>query len=343
MKYITKSLCVLLAIAQLLPIVAHAEELSLPVEETIVTDELETEMEEPSIPLYFQNDYPDVRYGNGTIATSGCGITCVAMVARYLTGYDYKPDVLAGYFGGRAENNIARLECACDTLQLPYEKSENWHKTLAALQEGKIAIALMGSNSIFTSGQHFIVLTGLTEDGKILVNDPNRDNYEKWQTKNGLENGFAPGDILCGYSGAWIFDPEAVPEVPFYYCEKAYIGECRYPEISLTSAEIQILARMIWVEARGESAEGQQAIAEIVFNRMVSQDYPNSLLSVIYANGQFNSTPYLSEAEPTQAQYDAIEKALNGPYILPTDVVSFANYMASDDLWGQIGGHYFFY
>lgn len=125
MKYITKSLCVLLAIAQLLPIVAHAEELSLPVEETIVTDELETEMEEPSIPLYFQNDYPDVRYGNGTIATSGCGITCVAMVARYLTGYDYKPDVLAGYFGGRAENNIARLECACDTLQLPYEKSEN--------------------------------------------------------------------------------------------------------------------------------------------------------------------------------------------------------------------------
>ena len=54
----------------------------------------------PEVPLYFQNDYPDQRYGNGTVATSGCGITSLAMVATAMTGYVYRPDELADYFGG---------------------------------------------------------------------------------------------------------------------------------------------------------------------------------------------------------------------------------------------------
>ena len=58
------------------------------------------------VPLFFQTDYPDVRYGSGTVATSGCGITALAMVATYMTGHTYHPDELADYFGGRSENNI---------------------------------------------------------------------------------------------------------------------------------------------------------------------------------------------------------------------------------------------
>ena len=61
------------------------------------------------IPQYFQTDYPDQMYGCGTVASNGCGITCVAMVATYLTGHTYTPDELARYFGGKADNNIARL------------------------------------------------------------------------------------------------------------------------------------------------------------------------------------------------------------------------------------------
>ena len=33
------------------------------------------------IPLYYQTDYPDMRYGAGSIATSGCSVTSLAMVA----------------------------------------------------------------------------------------------------------------------------------------------------------------------------------------------------------------------------------------------------------------------
>ena len=46
-----------------------------------------------------------------------------------------------------------------------------------ALSTGKPVIASMKKGT-FTRGGHFIVLRGITEDGKILVNDPN-DNAKK--------------------------------------------------------------------------------------------------------------------------------------------------------------------
>ena len=97
----------------------------------------------------------------------------------------------------------------------------------------------------------------------------------------------------------------------------------------------------IWLEARGESPEGQQAIAEIVFNRMMTEGYPDTLTGVVYAEGQFRSIEVLDQAEPSQAQYDAIDDALAGPYVLPETVVHFATYPANEYVWGQIGGHIF--
>ena len=133
-----------------------------------------------SVPLYFQTDYPDNLYGGGSIANNGCSVTCLAMVATYLTGHEYLPDELARYFGGVAENNIERLEIGAEAMQLPWEELENFHKALEALREGKIVIALMDSNSLFTETQHFIVLTKIDESGKIWVNDPYEPNYTKW-------------------------------------------------------------------------------------------------------------------------------------------------------------------
>ena len=88
-------------------------------------------------------------------------------------------------------------------------------------------------------------------------------------------------------------------------------------------------------------AEGQQAVAEVVLNRIAADDFPNNLKNVIYAPGQFRSAAYLDEAEPYQAQYDAIERAIYGPYILPEDVVHFATFRTNNNVWGQIGGHIF--
>ena len=296
-----------------------------------------------TVPLYFQTDYPNNMYGSGTIANNGCSVTALAMVATYLTDHEYLPDELARYFGGVAENNIERLENGANAMQLPWEKMENFHRTMEALREGKIVIALMDSLSLFTDNQHFIVLTGFNEDGLIMVNDPYEPNYKKWDMKRAFREGFREGDICYGFSGAWAFDKDAMPEEPFLYYEEDLRGEPRYPDIQLTYEERQLLARVVWVEAQGECAEGQQAVAEVVLNRMASSDFGNTLKGVIYGEGQFRSVPYLDTAEPHQAQYDAIEKAIYGPYILPENVVHFATYPTSSKIWGKIGGHIFCY
>lgn len=294
-------------------------------------------------PQYFQTDYPNVRYGSGTIASSGCSITSVAMVATYLTGHTYLPDKLAGYFGGYGENNVQRLEYASEQLRLPYRRAENIHDVMNALEAGNVAILLMNHLSIFTDSQHFIVLTGLNDDGKIVVYDSYEPNYELWNLKRAFVEGFEVNDILLGYSGGWIYDVSAVPEDPFIYVEEEEEADPRYTGVELTWEEQQLLAKLIWLEARGEPQEGQQAVAEVVLNRLVSGKYGSTISQVIHAEGQFRSVPFLKDAEAWQAQYEAIDRALRGPNVLPIDVVHFATYAENENVWGRIGGHIFCY
>ena len=51
----------------------------------------------------------------------------------------------------------------------------------------------------------------------------------------------------------------------------------------------------------------------------------------------------MDEAMPTQTQYEAIEAALYGPYLIPKEVVFYATYKENDNYWGKIGKHYFCY
>ena len=351
MRYLRKALCCLLAAVLLCGCVLPSYALGI---NSVLEEITDTEGDvsqvavDPDrfteVPLYLQTDYPDTLYGHGTVKSSGCSITSLAMVATYLTGHIYKPDELAAYFGGRAANNMARMEYGSDKLQLPYYKTWYFTETMDALRAGKIAIVLMEEDSLFTESQHFIVLTGLTEDGKILINDPWGPNYDRWELENGFANGFEEGDILCGFSGAWIYDKSAMPDQPYVYREELPSMEnSRYPEVVLTPEERNLLARVVWVESRGESPEGQQAVAEVVLNRMVSEDFPNTMKDVIYAEGQFRSVPKLEEAEPNQTQYDAITRALCGPNVLPMDVFFFATEPTNENVWGTIGGHIFCY
>ena len=296
------------------------------------------------VPLYFQTDYPDVMYANDTLATSGCSMTSLAMVATYMTGHKYSPVEMANWFGGYMGNHRERLEYASRQMQLPYEEAGNIHDALQALKEGKVVIALMSQNSLFTNSQHFVVFSGMTVDGKILVNDPYEPNYTNWQLSVGFENGFEEKQVTWGFSGGWIYDKSQMPGTPFLYePEERPVVQCRYPGMELSKEDARLLAKLLWLECRGESYDGQQAVAEVILNRLASEKFPNTVRSIIYAEGQFPCTDDIPEATPTQTQYEAIERALNGPYILPMEVVFYAKYKENKNFWGQIGEHYFCY
>ena len=121
------------------------------------------------------------------------------------------------------------------------------------------------------------------------------------------------------------------------------IIESRYADIVLSESDVELLARIIWLEARGECFEGQQAVAEVVFNRMLSGAFPDTLYGVIFEKGQFSTAKRVESATPGETQYRAIYEALTGPNVLPLEVVFFATSPENDNVWGTIGGHTFCY
>ena len=332
----------------------ETEPTTVPTEETIPGETTATEETVPveteapkvtidAVPHYHQSEYPDIRYGNGTIATSGSSVAALAMVATYMTDHVYTPADIADYAVQYGGSHYKRLEKVSDLMQIPWKRALNVNEALKAVREGKIAIALMGSRSVFPGGNHFIVLTGVTEDGKIWVLDPDDRDYSAWGVGELLENGFPDGKLIAGYEGAWIYDKTQMPEEPFIYEPEPAPEESRYPGLELTDAEIKLMADLIFMEAQSEPFEGQQAVAEVIFNRLKSGNFQSSINSIIYAKDQFAAVKNLYLAKPTDTQYKAIERALKGPYVLPEDVVFYAKFAVNKKIWGTIGSHIFCY
>lgn len=332
----------------------ETEPTTVPTEETIPEETTATEETVPveteapkvtidAVPHYHQSEYPDIRYGNGTIATSGSSVAALAMVATYMTDHVYTPADIADYAVQYGGSHYKRLEKVSDLMQIPWKRALNVNEALKAVREGKIAIALMGSRSVFPGGNHFIVLTGVTEDGKIWVLDPDDRDYSAWGVGELLENGFPDGKLIAGYEGAWIYDKTQMPEEPFIYEPEPAPEKSRYPGLELTDAEIKLMADLIFMEAQSEPFEGQQAVAEVIFNRLKSGNFQSSINSIIYAKDQFAAVKNLYLAKPTDTQYKAIERALNGPYVLPEDVVFYAKFAVNKKIWGTIGSHIFCY
>lgn len=120
----------------------------------------------------------------------------------------------------------------------------------------------------------------------------------------------------------------------------------RYKNIILTGVEHRDLAAIIYLEARNQPAEGQQAVAEVILNRVVADNFPDTVQDVIRQGAdtkrpQFSTIGMLTEADPQQEQYDAIITALYGPSILDTDVVYFSRGGENSRTWGTIGDHVF--
>ena len=134
------------------------------------------------VPLLIQWDrrWGYALYGSSTIvAVSGCGPTCIAMVACGLTGRnDITPAKVASY----SANNGFLTESRDTSWDLMTYGAEEYGITgtelgldeaamANQLAAGHAIIASMGPGD-FTSSGHFIVLTGYA-NGSFTVNDPN--------------------------------------------------------------------------------------------------------------------------------------------------------------------------
>ncbi|MBQ2910455.1 MAG: C39 family peptidase [Bacilli bacterium] len=146
---------------------------------------------------YYQYNYQE-SYGYGTtIASSGCGPTAMAMVLTALTGEEVTPVEAANWsmeHGHRIKDNgtaWAYFEDIADAYGVECEQmGVSRDNIINNLSEGKYVIAVVGPGH-FTKGGHYIVLTGITEDGKITVADPNSEtrSQQTWDVNIFLNEG----------------------------------------------------------------------------------------------------------------------------------------------------------
>ena len=82
-----------------------------------------------------------------------------------------------------------------------------------------------------------------------------------------------------------------------------------------SASDIQLMARAVNGEARGEPYEGQVAVAAVILNRVKHSSFPNSISGVIYQPGAFTAVSdgqINVPIDPSSTVYKACNDAMNG-------------------------------
>lgn len=118
---------------------------------------------------------------------------------------------------------------------------------------------------------------------------------------------------------------------------------------SSSSSDVQLLARLVYGEARGEPYKGQVAVASVVLNRVESASFPNSISGVIYQSGAFSVVnDGQINLSPNESALKAARDAMNGwdptngclYYYNPAKTTN--KWMLSKPVVVVIGNHSFF-
>lgn len=150
------------------------------------------------IPKMYQNgaNVTFHAHAGAEFSSTGCGLACVAMVMSYLTGsdvsfqdvVDWADDVKYGskYFNGKGSNGPLFADSAKHWNVGEVTKTKDIDKVKQSLLDGKPVISLQKTGK-FAVDTHYIVLRGVNSEGKIEVNNPNKDKSEGAFTADEIE------------------------------------------------------------------------------------------------------------------------------------------------------------
>lgn len=118
-----------------------------------------------------------------------------------------------------------------------------------------------------------------------------------------------------------------------------------------STSERQLLERLVECEAGAESLEGKIAVANVVLNRIKSNEFPDSISGVIYQKNQFEPVVVgiIDNKQASQESIEAVKRAFLGEKVVASDIVNFwASWLDSDnEIWNHveivttIGVHHF--
>lgn len=117
---------------------------------------------------------------------------------------------------------------------------------------------------------------------------------------------------------------------------------------TFTNDEINLLAKVISAEARGESYEGQVAVGAVILNRIAHPSFPDTLSGVVYQKGAFSCVYDSNWYQPVaESAKRAAKDAING-WDPTGGAIYYYNPAKTSNAWMRsrrvvkiIGSHYF--
>ena len=114
------------------------------------------------------------------------------------------------------------------------------------------------------------------------------------------------------------------------------------------SGDVDLLARLISAEARGEPYEGQVAVGAVVMNRIKSASFPNTMAGVIYQSyaftavndGQINLTPNATAKKAAQDAMNGWDPTYGAIYYY-NPAIATSSWIFSRKTTVTIGNHVF--
>jgi spore germination cell wall hydrolase CwlJ-like protein len=168
---------------------------------------------------------------------------------------------------------------------------------------------------------------------------------------------------------AWADDPVQANTAPFDALLKIPAGgagrsaDAAAGALAAAPAEVDCLATAVYFEARGESRQGQLAVAQVILNRVKSPDFPKTVCGVVYQNaGEYHRCQFsfacdgvadrITDRVAWRAARDVASRALAAPSgTILADVGNATHYHAASasPVWAErmqrvdtIGQHIFY-
>lgn len=134
-----------------------------------------------------EEPYSSHSYGGyGSICTHGCGPTSLAIVISSLYGEEHNPIELTDYVcesGGCSYEGSyhSAIASTAEHYGLKVNKTGDTQAVIDALSSGKALVIAIMCPGHFTTGGHFITLTGANSNGQVTVADPySRERSTDW-------------------------------------------------------------------------------------------------------------------------------------------------------------------
>ena len=133
----------------------------------------------------------------------------------------------------------------------------------------------------------------------------------------------------------------------------AHVTKTKQPQAAtqISQRDLQCLAEALYFEARGEGAQGQRAVAEVILNRVDHPRFPKTVCGVVNQRGQFtyNKNARIREKGTFARVQKVAHAALSGAPRTLTDGATYFHTGGVKPSWSRrferttrIGSHIFY-